>query len=221
MQKLLSKRFTELSADCSAVEKTLRTFTHEIFGGQEQLDANAILAWKINARTLLNAACGADSNHMHEFIEAEKYVGQRSDLHAFRRLKTVFEATKNDYEGGYLASVAELVRAEVFESELEQARELHKSGYITAAAVVAGVVLETTLRTLCTANSITPVPRSLDGMNSALVKAQVYGGLVSKQVVAIAHLRNQAAHGNTSEFDAVQVDKMIDNVEHFIFAYGK
>ena len=51
-------------------------------------------------------------------------------------------------EGGYLKSVRSLVHAELFDEELEQARELLASRYTVAAAVVARVVLETTLRTL-------------------------------------------------------------------------
>ena len=43
---------------------------------------------------------------------------------------------------GYLNSVRNLVQAEVFESELDQARELLSGGYSSAAAVVAGVVLD-------------------------------------------------------------------------------
>lgn len=38
----------------------------------------------------------------------------------------------------------------MFSNELEQAEELLKTGYRTAAAVIAGAVLETALRDLCT-----------------------------------------------------------------------
>ena len=69
-------------------------------------------------------------------------------------LKVVFLAAKEDYEGGYLRSILSLVHAELFDDELEQARELLASGYTVAAAIVARVVLETTLRTLCVNNGI-------------------------------------------------------------------
>lgn len=51
-------------------------------------------------------------------------------------------AAREEIEGGNLTSVRNLVHA-----ELEHARELLRSGYTMAAAVVAGVVLETMLRT--------------------------------------------------------------------------
>ncbi|EGH05545.1 hypothetical protein PSYAE_27014, partial [Pseudomonas amygdali pv. aesculi str. 0893_23] len=71
-----------------------------------------------------------------------------------KQLRAVFLAVKEDFEGGHLNSLRNLVQAEVFTSELDQAEELLKSGYATAAAVIAGVVLETTLRDLCSIHNL-------------------------------------------------------------------
>jgi hypothetical protein len=46
----------------------------------------------------------------------------------FLKLRAIFEAAKEDYEGGYLNSLRLLVQSEVFDSELEQASELLASG---------------------------------------------------------------------------------------------
>lgn len=96
-------------------------------------------------------------------------------------------------ESAYLKSVRGLVQAEVFGSELDQARALRESGYIAAAAVVAGVVLETSLRSLCGAAEI--AEGKLEKMNADLVKAGTYNVLAQKRVTALAAIRNSAAHG--------------------------
>jgi hypothetical protein len=57
------------------------------------------------------------------------------------KLKAVFDTAREDFEGGYLISFRNLVQAEVFESELDQAKELQSAGYKVAAAVIAGVIL--------------------------------------------------------------------------------
>ena len=57
------------------------------------------------------------------------------------RLQAILLAAKDDYEGGYLNKIRDLIQAEVFESELEQAQELFRADYLSAAAVIAGVVL--------------------------------------------------------------------------------
>jgi hypothetical protein len=129
-------------------------------------------------------------------------------------LKAAFEAAREDYEGGYCNSLRNLVHAEVFSIELEQASELLRAGYKTPAAVVAGVVLETTLRGLCLKHGIEPT--SVNKMNSDLAKAGQYSLLVQKRVTALADIRNNAAHGHPDKFSDADVRDMIAQVETFV-----
>ena len=107
-----------------------------------------------------------------------------------------------------------LVQAEVFDSELEQANELLSSGYLSAAAVIAGVVLETALRELCDRGNISH--SKLDKMNADLAKAGKYNTLTQKRITALAAIRNSAAHGKADEFTKQSVINMIDEVEQFL-----
>jgi hypothetical protein len=107
-----------------------------------------------------------------------------------------------------------LVQAEVFGSELDQARELLAGGYLTAAAVIAGVVLETTLRQLCTDAGL-PLGK-LDKMNSDLTKIGIYSLLVQKRITALADIRNNAAHGHPEAFKNTDVSDMISYIENFV-----
>lgn len=132
----------------------------------------------------------------------------------FERMRAVFLAAKEDFEGGYLNSLRNLVQAEVFTSELEQAEELLKSGYATAAAVIAGVVLETTLRDLCSTQELEH--GSLNKMNDDLAKAGAYNASQKKRITALAAIRNSATHGKQDEFTAADVGGMIDDVERFL-----
>lgn len=163
---------------------------------------------------MLSNACGIDSQHFSAFVEAEKGGSFTTNLSILKSLKAVFLAAKEDYEGGYLNSLKNLIHAAVFDDELEQASELLKNGFTSAAAVVAGVVLETTLRNLCTEKAITH--GSLDRMNADLAKAGTYNSLIQKRITAIASIRNSAAHGKPSEFSANDVKGMIADVERFI-----
>ena len=129
-------------------------------------------------------------------------------------LKAIFLAAKDDYEGGYVTSIRALIQAEVFDTQLEQARELITSGYNSAAAVVAGVVLETALRQLCIDNAI-PAGK-LDKMNADLTKAGIYHLAVQKRITAIAEIRNNAAHGHPERFSAQDVEDMIPYVGRFL-----
>jgi hypothetical protein len=212
----LKRRFHELNARLDEVEST-RTVAKS---GHEEVNTGLLGAWRVNAANLIKQACGAESVHYEEWQEVQKSPNM-SSYRNMVRLKAVFLAAKDDYEGGYLRSIRSLVHAELFDDELEQARELLASGYTVAAAVVARVVLETTLRTLCVNNGIpvrTPDGKSvkLDKMNADLSKAGVYNVLVQKQVTWLADIGHKAAHGDVGGFKDADVGDMIAQVERFV-----
>lgn len=214
MTKLYGRRFNELEAQVLTLESTKTMRQSDYTGLYPHIDANALLEWKVKAKSLLSNACGESSHHMSAFIQAEKLVSFSNNFEALGRVKAVFLAAKEDFEGGYLNTVRNLIQAEVYESELEQARELLDAGYSLAAAVIAGVVLETTVRNLCTEHGISH--GKLDKMNADLVKANVYNVLQQKRITAMAGIRNAAAHGDADKFNAGDVKGMIDDVERFI-----
>ena len=152
--------------------------------------------------------------HYKDFIERESggfYSTNHADL---LQVRAVFDAAREDFEGGMFNSVRSMVQAEVFSNELDQASELMKGGYITAAAVIAGVVLETTLRRLCEDAQIKP--GSLNKMNADLSKSGTYNLLVNKRITALADIRNNAAHGHPDKFTKADVADMIIKVEAFV-----
>lgn len=213
MIKVIRKRFAELEDQLSAVAGTMQVKLSEFSGRYEQVDAEQLLNWCVKTRSLIANACGKDSDHYEALIEAEKpqqFAGNHENL---KNLRAVFRAAREDFEGGYLIPLRNLVQAEIADSELDQARELHKSGYVSAAAVVAGVVLETTLRALCDSHGI---PHGkLDKMNADLAKAGQYNALMQKRITALDAIRNSAAHGKPEEFSSADVAAMIEDVERF------
>lgn len=210
----LSKRFEELAVQMQAVEHT-KKYEHSEYGiSGYRVDTDALLNWKVKVRNLLSMACGPSSEHYSQFVKSEKGRSYRTSFEELTELNAIFLAAKEDYEGGYLNSVRNLVQAEVFDDELEQARELLKGGYKSASAVIAGVVLETTLRQLCTDRGIGT--GKLDKMNADIAKAGGYNLLVQKRITALAEIRNKAAHGQPDQFDEKDVSDMIKYIEGFL-----
>lgn len=214
MNKIFKQRFDELENQAFEVEASRAVDHSGMFGSSEYVDDNLLLNWKIKVRDLLSKVCGENSQHFQQFEKAEDGILYATNYSIFKSLKAVFLAAKDDFERGYLSSVRTLVQAEVFDSELEQANELLSSGYSTAAAVIAGVVLETALRELCDKESI---PHGkLDKMNADLAKAGVYNKLMQKRITALADIRNSAAHGKPNEFTKEDVSEMIRDVGQFL-----
>ena len=98
---------------------------------------------------------------------------------------------------------------------------LVEQGYKDPAAVMAGSTLEVHLRKLCDKNDIETVntdgkSKKADLLNAELAKADVYTKLDQKNVTAWLGLRNNAAHGNYSEYTKEQVEILIEGVRNFI-----
>ncbi len=212
MASKFQRRFQELCEQADAIEASKR-YEQEPYKGH-YIDQNKLLNWSVKARNLLSAVCGLQSVHLQQFVSSEKATMYTTNHEIFLKLRAVFEAAKEDYEGGYLNSLRLLVQAEVFDSELEQASELLASGYIPAAAVTAGVVLEAGLREWCIDKGIGI--GKLDKMNSDLAKADAYNKLVQKQITALADIRNSAAHGHHDQFSKANVADMITEVQRIL-----
>ena len=207
---LIEKRFNELEKQILDVESTKKMSGQGgMFGGTQLYDADAILGWLVKVKNLIVKIAGEESEHYKSLIKEEE-ASSFSNISQFNGYKAIFLAAKEDYEGGYLLSYKSIVQAEVFDDELEQATELHSNGYYVAAAVIAGTVLETAVRELCSVNNI--APGKLEKMNADLVKANVYNVNVQKQITALAGIRNSAAHGKSNEFSSDEVKQMINTI---------
>lgn len=218
MTPIHKQRFAELAEQLERLISS-KTPTYDALTETTRVEiaSSGLLEWKVKAKNLLGKACGQDSEHYNEFINNEATDPYATYLATLERLRAVFFAAKEDYEGGYLQSTRSLVQAEVFDTELDQATELLASGYRAAAAVIAGVVLETSLRELCDRNRIGHA--KLDKMNADLAKEGVYNKLQQKRVTALADIRNSAAHGKPEEFTDLDVEDMIRDITRLVAEY--
>lgn len=209
MNRKLDQRFNELSEQLSAIGITGDSVN--------KIDNNMFAGWKVKAKNLIVNTCGENSQHFKAFEKAEIPHAMEGSYNVMKRVGAIFLATKEDFEGGYLTSLKNLVQAEVFESELEQAAELLQNGYKLASAVIAGVVLETALRDLCVTHGLQT--GKLDTMNGQLAKEGVYNKLQQKRITAIADIRNSAAHGKPEEFTDSDVKNMIQDIESVLLSF--
>ena len=184
MNKKLAQRFNELKDQLDAIEQT-KHMSEGFYGNSAYVDEELLTSWKVKVKNLLVNVCGESSQHFIAFVKGEEYCSMESNYDVKKRLGAIFYAAKEDFEGGYLSSLKQLVQAEVFESELEQAQELLDNGYKLASAVIAGVVLETALRDLCSRHNITH--GKLDSMNSQLAKTGIYSKLQLKWSTKFGH----------------------------------
>lgn len=136
----------------------------------------------------------------------------------------ILAAAKNEIQGGWLFTTKEIVSAEILSDFIEMAICLLGEHCKEAAAVMGGSVLEEHLRQLCNKNNIAvetvisgkPVPKTADSLNSELASANIYTKLDQISVTAWLDLRSKAAHGKYSEYNATQVEFMLNGLIDFI-----
>jgi hypothetical protein len=136
----------------------------------------------------------------------------------------ILQGVQHDLQSGMLLDFRRLLQAEIFADFLEMAEHLLDEGYKDAAAVLLGAVLEDSLRKVAAAAGVATIlpngkPLTIDPLNVAIAKAGTYGPLVQKQITTWANLRNDAAHGHFSKYDADQVRQMLLFVQKFCADY--
>ncbi len=135
--------------------------------------------------------------------------------------KGILNAIKLEIKDGFILSIRDLVSGEVFSDFIETAEYFLKEKYKEPAAVIIGSVLENRLRSLMSANNLDILDqkgkqKKASLLNDELYKADVYGKLDQKSIVAWLDLRNQAAHGHYNEYNQQQVEIMLNYVRDFI-----
>jgi len=194
-------------------------------GTRISIDSELFYRWRTSVESLLFQVFGTLHPTYIRFAEDARKPSRGNLNLDFMYFRSLFLSAKDDFEGGYLFNLRNLVHADVFANELEQAEYFLNEGYKVPAAVVAGTVLESTLRELCASHGVVILDNNqqdvtrtakLDRMNSELTKANVYNGTRQKQITAWAAIRNNAAHGKPDDFEDAQVRDMISGINDFV-----
>ncbi|CAM5306778.1 hypothetical protein TMEC54S_01118 [Thauera mechernichensis] len=213
LDTVIRQRFSELAtkADDIAKEKRIEYLRNT---GKEIAYAShpKVVAWGTSVISLFQQVFGAEGVHCQHFkLAYNQFSGYYS---SFETLLALFNAAREDYEGGYIFSIQGLTKAEVLSDAMEQAEHLLANGYKDPACVLIGVSLETAIKHLATKNGVATA--KLDKMNADLAKVGVYNVAKQKQITAWADLRNKGAHGEWEAYSNADIQSMHTGVTQFI-----
>jgi len=114
-----------------------------------------------------------------------------------------------------LFDIRQLVQADLFDSELDAARALLKKGFLRAAGIVAGVVLEKHLAQVCDNHSV-PVRKqhpTINGLNELLKNNNIIDTPNWRFLQRLDDLRNMCGHNKQREPDKEEVTELIGGVD--------
>jgi hypothetical protein len=133
-----------------------------------------------------------------------------------RKMLGVLESLAVDLEAGLLKNFEYIVLGASFDNFLDHATEFHRANKKLEAAVLAGVVLEDTMRKIAEKHGIEARGPSLESLTDELVKRHVLSPVKAKRIKAYAGTRNRALHADWEGFDIRDVGEMISGVRELI-----
>jgi len=144
----------------------------------------------------------------------ETLVDTSAAITQFDQQYNIVKAAKSRFESS-LFEIRQLVQADLFDSEIEAARELHKNKFHRAAGAIAGVVLEKHLRQVCDDRGI-KIPKKHPGISdlNELLKAS---GVIEipqwRQISLLGDIRNLCDHNKKQEPKSDQVSDLIEGTD--------
>jgi len=156
-----------------------------------------------------------------------KTLRQAIDAHAMNKINNhmlfstvhgIAQGLLSDMEAGLVPDLRSRIRSEVEGDFLEQAQRLLDENRKDPAAMLVGAVLEDALRQLCRKHGLAEA-NSIDPMNTALRKADVYSEPRRAAVAAWAAVRNKAAHGRFTDYTDTEVRQMHQGVADFVATF--
>lgn len=147
----------------------------------------------------------------------ELVVGPEASIPRFRQQLNIIKAINKRFESS-LFDIRQLVQADLFDSELEAAKELKTKGFLRGAGAIAGVVLEKHLSQVCDNHGakITKKNPSISDYNDKLKAADTYEISSWRKIQHLGDLRNLCDHEKKKEPKTEDVDELIEGVDRII-----
>jgi len=147
----------------------------------------------------------------------DRKVGPEAAITQFQQQLNILKSIQRRFESS-LFDIKQLVQADLFDSELEAAKELNKKGFVRGAGAIAGVVLESHLLQACDNHKII-VKKKNSGINDLLQLLKVNDVIdtpVWRKIQHLADLRNLCDHKKKTEPNKEDIGELIDGISRII-----
>ena len=146
-----------------------------------------------------------------DYIPAEKVDYAKS---LFENQLGIVKAAKRRFESS-LFDIKQLVQADLFNSELDAARELNKKGFMRGAGAIAGVVLEKHLSQVCENHKlkVTKKNPTINDFNQLFKDNDVIDIPTWRFIQHLADLRNLCDHDKKRDPKKEEIEELINGVE--------
>lgn len=147
----------------------------------------------------------------------EKKVGPEAAINQFEQQLNILKSLERRFESS-LFDISQLVQADLFDSELDSAKELNKNKFTRGAGAIAGVVLEKHLAQVLANHNLKSAKKnpSISDFNDNLKSSEVYDTPTWRKIQHLGDIRNLCDHNKTRDPKQEEVDELISGVEAII-----
>lgn len=142
---------------------------------------------------------------------------QSSIITKYRQQFAIVESLKERFDSS-LYEIKELLQADLFDSELGEAKELNKKGFHRAAGAICGVVIEKHLHQVCSTRGI-PISKknpAINDYNELLKSNNVIDIPTWRLIQRLGDIRNLCDHNKTEEPTSDSISDLIDGTDKII-----
>ena len=142
-----------------------------------------------------------------------KIVGPSAAIPRFLQQLAIIKAIGPRFESS-IFDLSQLIQADLFDSELDEASELIKYGFVRAAGALAGVVLERHLSSVCKVHEISLTKKNLtiSDYNNSLKESNIIEIPEWRFIQHLTDIRNICDHDKDIEPTVDQVKDLIGGV---------
>lgn len=218
-QKRYVERLQELINESEDIESLVKKASSSnpnvaVFGLSYIEDDAALNAWLIKTKNIIDIIFGNTSIQFKRLEELTQNYNSFG-LSQIRSIKGVLIGSLDDLNNGFLIGKEFLIAGEIFDSVLEEAKELLKTEHKDPAAMLGRVVLEDALKRLARQEGINDTLKASQ-INIELKKAGRYNLSQERLIQAWLDIGNYAAHGKFDQYSKEQVKDQIESIERFI-----
>jgi hypothetical protein len=172
--------------------------------------------WFVNCRTLIESL-PINSNQYLENFPNDIRVSRISPV---KKGIGILQGLKDYINKGLLKISISFIQTEIFSDFLEMAEHIFEQGHKDPPVMLAGAVLEDSLRKICIKNDVAyPADSNIGSLNQLLLQKQTYNKIVFKQIDTWKAIRDFADHADFDQYDRDKVKEMLEGIRRFIGEY--